>query len=396
MSSVKNGDKPLLLVFPMDMAGHYLRCLELCKRLKDTIQIKFASSTKYGKYIAASGFETFNVKNFNAEKVTDAASRFDFSWITRTILENILDSQIEAIEKNKPDLVLGDTSFPLKMAAEKTGITFVSLVNGYMTKYYKLVRRAPHNHPAYKYSEKIPEAIFERLTRKIEHRAFRKIHEPFRKIRKDRELSPQHYFPDELEGDFNLICDLPEFFPQKALPATYEFIGPLYFTDLEREEEILNFLGDHHPNILVNMGSTGSRIKESFFNHPVFEKYKIVVSEDDNSSLSGSNIICKPFINNLAIMNQIDLVVCHGGNGSIYQALSHGIPVLCFPDNFEQEWNAQRVEELGLGVLVKNENPIEVAKLMDFWRARQKRPYFCSDKRKNNVFHGKVHKPKLL
>jgi UDP:flavonoid glycosyltransferase YjiC (YdhE family) len=30
---------------------------------------------------------------------------------------------------------------------------------------------------------------------------------------------------------------------------------------------------------------------------------------------------------------------------------------LCFPDNFEQEWNAQRVEELGLGVLVKKRGP---------------------------------------
>jgi hypothetical protein len=67
------------------------------------------------------------------------------------------------------------------------------------------------------------------------------------------DASPQNYFLDELEGDFNMICDLPELFPQTALPSNYDFIGPLYYTGLESEDEIIDFLGDHHPNILVNM-----------------------------------------------------------------------------------------------------------------------------------------------
>ena len=47
-----------------------------------------------------------------------------------------------------------------------------------------------------------------------------------------------------------------------------------------------------------------------------------------------------------------DVVVCHGGNGTIYQALSNGAPVIGLPEFHDQEFNMQRVEALGLGVKV--------------------------------------------
>lgn len=364
-------EKPLLLVFMWDAAGHYLRCLELAKRLNDTFQIKFAYSSRYEKYIEEAGFKTFDVMNFNIDEVNNKISRVNYSWIKQTTLEDLLYSHIEAIEKYRPDIVLGDESFPLKMAAEKTKTRFVSLINGCHTKYYKLVRAIPQAHWGKKFEKLFPVKIWERIYQTGENYMLRKVHTPFRRIRKELGLSPQNYLYDEFEGDINLICDLPELFPQKEeLPVNYHFIGPLYYKGHESEEEILNFLGDHHPNILVSMGSTSLHNTENLFNNPVFKKYKIVIAS--NKNMAGSNILNKPFINNIAIMNKIDLAICHGGNGTIYQALSHRVPVLCITSNVDQEWNAQRIDKLGLGALVKNENPEKIAKLIDLWIERAK------------------------
>jgi len=206
-----NKKKKSLMVFPLDIAAHYLRCLELCKKLEDQFEISFACSQKYDGFVKKSGYETFKVENFNREEITSAASSFDFSWLNLSTLESIVSSQIEAIKNYEPSIVLGDAAFTLKMAAEKTNVPFISLLNGYMTKYCKATRKVSPNHPGYPYSKTMPKNVFEKISRVIERAMFRKIHAPFRKVRKKLKLSRLHYFLEELEGDYNLICDLPSF-----------------------------------------------------------------------------------------------------------------------------------------------------------------------------------------
>ena len=50
------------------------------------------------------------------------------------------------------------------------------------------------------------------------------------------------------------------------------------------------------------------------------------------------------------IMAMSDVVVCHGGNGTIYQAMSKGVPIVGIPTLHDQEFNMDRVEDLGIGI----------------------------------------------
>jgi len=193
-------------------------------------------------------------------------------------IERIVNSQIKAVADYEPSVVMGDAAFTLKMAAEKVGVPFVSLVNGYMTPCCGVTRKVSPSHFAYPYSKTIPPRVFEALTRKIEHMVFRKVHAPFRRLRKKLGLSRRSYLLQELEGDFNLICDLPRFFPQEGLPANFDFVGPLFYRGDEEEVEIRRFLGDHHPAILVSTGSTGNSKMLDFFADPLFKDFRIVVS----------------------------------------------------------------------------------------------------------------------
>jgi UDP:flavonoid glycosyltransferase YjiC (YdhE family) len=179
-----NSEKQTLMVFPLDLAAHYLRCLELCKKLRAQFKIFFTYSPKYDRFVKKYGFETFRVANFNSEEISAAASSFDFSWLNFGTIEFISASQIAAIEEHKPSLVLGDTAFTLQMAAEKTNVPYVSLLNGYMTKYCTITRKLSPSHPGYPYSKTMPKRVFERLTRVIEHAMLEKVHAPFRRVRK--------------------------------------------------------------------------------------------------------------------------------------------------------------------------------------------------------------------
>ena len=387
-------EKRLLMVFPLDMAAHYLRSLELCKRLRDQFQIVFAYSPTYQKFIDKCGFKTFKVENFDSGEVQNSASGFDFSWLNLPNVERVVDSQIKAIEENRPSLVLGDAAFTLKMATEKTDVPYVSLLNGYMTMHYSITRKVSPSHFAYPYSKKMPARVFDGLTRRIEHRMFKKIHAPFRSARRKLKLSKRSYFLQELEGNFNLICDLPSLFPQKKLPANYEFAGPLFYHGDEKEKEILHFLGNHHPNILVSTGSTGISESLNILRDPIFKDFRIIFSGKGYNTINGQNIISKPFVNNLSIMNKIDILICHGGNGTIYQALSHGIPPLCFPANFEQEWNVQRVTEMNLGArLDRSLNASETREVVDTWIERRSDQIFGEIQESIKAF---VDKPIIL
>jgi UDP:flavonoid glycosyltransferase YjiC (YdhE family) len=42
-------------------------------------------------------------------------------------------------------------------------------------------------------------------------------------------------------------------------------------------------------------------------------------------------------------------MITHGGRGSIYSALNHGVPIVGIPNQGEQEWNLDAVERHGLG-----------------------------------------------
>jgi UDP:flavonoid glycosyltransferase YjiC (YdhE family) len=53
-----------------------------------------------------------------------------------------------------------------------------------------------------------------------------------------------------------------------------------------------------------------------------------------------------------ALMPHLDLVVSHGGSGTLIAALAHGLPQVVVPIWADQPENAQRVADLGAGIMI--------------------------------------------
>jgi MGT family glycosyltransferase len=49
------------------------------------------------------------------------------------------------------------------------------------------------------------------------------------------------------------------------------------------------------------------------------------------------------------VLPRCDLVVCHGGSGTVIAALAHGLPLVIVPMAADQPHNAARCEALGVG-----------------------------------------------
>jgi UDP:flavonoid glycosyltransferase YjiC (YdhE family) len=370
-------EKPLLLVFPYDVMAHYLRCLMLAKHLQLYYNIKFLHSSRYHSFVLEAGFDTFECAALDAEKVQRSVQSFDFSWLNESDLSYIYKKQVEVIGKLKPQAVLGDMSPTLKMAAEKTGTHYLSLINGYMSKHYAYVRRMPKSYPLYKLFNLLPPSLFSFFTNVGEHMYFHDIHRPFSKIRKRAGLSIKHSYMQELEGDTNLLCDLQELFPQRDLPSNYYLIPPLFHKLDDNENGAIRRLDARKKTLYVSMGSTGNWNDVSFLNHSTYEKFNIVTAGNSGNVIHGSNVFSYPFINSARLFNITDIVICHGGNGTFYQALSFGIPVLCKTSHLEQGYNVDGLERLQLGKSIDDVcSPDDLLEVIEEWIQKKDAPQF--------------------
>ena len=78
-------------------------------------------------------------------------------------------------------------------------------------------------------------------------------------------------------------------------------------------------------------------------------------------------VFLEPFVNTAKLLPHCDMVCCHGGNGTLYQALHHGLPCVVVATHAEQHFGGKRVRELGLGVslTLKEVRRSGVIKLLD-------------------------------
>jgi MGT family glycosyltransferase len=81
-------------------------------------------------------------------------------------------------------------------------------------------------------------------------------------------------------------------------------------------------------------------------------RHRYIVSKGPQADLYGlaDNMVGAEFLPQPAVLPKVDLVITHGGNNTVTESWRFGKPMVVLPVFWDQYDNAQRVDELGLGV----------------------------------------------
>jgi MGT family glycosyltransferase len=356
--------KPKILVMADgNFLAHVSRVLEIGKVLRDTYgyDLVYAGSGTFIKLAREAGFHTDALFTVPAETTLTLAKRaglVSYGWWA-DIVNRSIDSDLAAIDRQEPDLVIADMRWTAGISARYLGIPYVSVTNAAWTNFYTPRLRAIDDHFltrlfGYRGADFVlPFFKYLGLTYwSLPFRAWQKRNGGGSDLIKN--------LFDIIEGDLTLLADCPSYFPTANLPETYHYVGPILWEPVMPTPEWVLELDPDRPTIYVTMGSTGNAkffcsAMEAFGD----TDFQVVMTTGNLKVALPTpprNFYIVKFAPGLPILQRSAVTINHAGNGSVYQALTAGVPVIAIPTHVDQALNAQRVEALGVGVKLREKN----------------------------------------
>ncbi len=377
--------KTILAMPDGNFLAHVSRLFELAKALREKgYRVIFASSGEYLKIPADAGFTVIpDVYTPSPERIMDVCRKGMVNFYDDDILKKSFDADLKIFEEIKPDLVIGDFRLSLSTSCEYCSIPLAITINGAWTNYYA-INFQPPEHGA------ITRLLGKRLAKPILPWLVDAVvaisRKPYNKLRKQLGLNPRKNLWDIMKGDLNLITDLPEYAPTEELPENFHYIGPMIWEPSMPLPEWTHSLDPEKFTIYVTMGSTG----DAHMFHQLVDifkdtNYQCIVTVANITEIHNipHNFFVEKFLPGGKLMEEcsIDLVICHGGNGTIYQAISKGIPLIGIPTMPDQDINLTRVEDLGIGIAVTHLN-FKTSLLLDAIEEIRTNPQYRENARK--------------
>lgn len=353
--SVSRSRRRAVLFCDGGFLAHATRVLAVGQALhRQGFDVVFCAEGSYTRLMREAGFAVRPVFTVDREVTLRLARRAglcDLRWWRETATKSV-ESDMEAITELQPDVVLGDMRLSLSTSAAALGVPMVGLTNGAWTSRFAEEIQVPEGHITERLlGQRISRALFPRLKRVILWYWAR----GFDPIRKRLGLKPLDSMYQLIEGDITLLADLPEYFPvHDSSPADFRYIGPVLFKAALPRPIWLPRLSRQKKTLYFTMGSTGDT---HFFSEAVRvfggTDYQVLITTAGlpvEMFRKYDNVFVEELADGDSLMSVSDVTITHGGNGTVYQALSQGVPVLGIPTFFDQEVNLQRVEALGAGL----------------------------------------------
>ena len=344
--------KKRILVMPDgNWLSHTSRPFEIAKLLRQMgHEVIFASNGDYMKLPREAGFSVLPITTIAPDRVLACSRNGRVNWYDYSLIEECVTAELELFKQLQPDMVLTDFRLPLSTSCEIAGIPLAVVLNAAWTNHYTVRVNAPEHL-----------AVTRLLGRQLTNLIVPWVKDfivtvdarPFNRFRRQHGLEPRGNIWDVWRGDLNLMVDIPEYGPTANLPPNFHYIGPIVWEPNTAVPDWLDTLDSDRPTIYFSMGSTGyARFFEQAIEIFGDTKYQCLMTTAGLVNLSNvpTNFFVVDYAPGSKLMAKSDLVVCHGGNGTIYQAMQHGVPIIGIPTMHDQEFNLDRVEDLGIGI----------------------------------------------
>ena len=169
-------------------------------------------------------------------------------------------------------------------------------------------------------------------------------------------LPPVSRAEDLLDGDLLLVPSIPSLDPLPQGAERTRYVGPLVRRDGGGGEvpAEMDIGSDHRPFIYVTVGG-GSESVRGVELLPLWEEafagtgWEVVVSTGGRPTgkVTGRAVRVFPWVPGPAMVSRADLVLFHGGYGTMMETVRAGVPSVVVPFHAEQEANGRRLQQNG-------------------------------------------------
>lgn len=140
----------------------------------------------------------------------------------------------------------------------------------------------------------------------------------------------------------------------------YAFVGPSIrkFTSAQTDKNDRN-------TVYISLGTVLNQNRHFYqycikaFGNTDYDVLMVVGKKTDIPSLGNvpENFTVKKFVDQISILQAADVFISHSGMNSVSESLYFGVPMVLFPQHSEQRMVANRVDELGAGLILKGSKP---------------------------------------
>jgi UDP:flavonoid glycosyltransferase YjiC (YdhE family) len=345
-------DRPMkFLIFPLGyVLAHVGRTVEIAKELRaQGHEVVFAGEDPSHprsrlSHIVKAGFPVVHVKEPMWYRAWDrfhnygaVAGVYDFftsqKWAP---LDVILEDIIRVCQEQKPDMIIGDSSIGVSTAGHILGIPAAGVLNAYNTHFFR------------------PWSFYRGLIRAWDWLFLSRI-----RGRVYRRHGVKQVDAINLLRSITLLSpDLPEFHkPHGGHFPNWHPVGPILSEPPAPLPDWYEELTDGTPNVYITMGSTGlldpllRRIYGTFSKLP----FRFIVTtggqaEEGTMAMAPDNFRFATYAPGSKLLQHSTAMIFHGGNGSMYQALSEGVPMVALPSHLEQQVCVSIMRKEGFGI----------------------------------------------
>lgn len=358
-----NLQEKTVIFFPIEAGlAHITRSLSVAQELiKKKYKVFFALSKRKQFLIKDKNIEVIEIGEFFSDEQSVKKIK-DPNYIYPFVLE-----EIEILKKYKPDLVVVDFRLSALLSSKVLNIPVVFIINS----------------DGLPFDTYLPNLGIPKFLQSLINPFFHFVIANFKAQYLDALVKVGQMLKLEIKKNdlFDVTYIIPE--PRDYLPSTnnkynINYVGPIWWDGFEGFKP--DWLGSIKPDgrtIYLTFGGTGYDPKKllSLSELLVKQGYRVIVSSsnivDSKEFKPLDNLYVEKFLPGFDICKRVDLVVCHGGIGTMTQALISGKPIVAVPFNPDQYLHSFRFRELNLAKCVLNLNILNLAQLD--WESYQKR-----------------------
>ena len=310
--------------------------------------------------------ESDPLRDWDTRTSIEAAARVRDKLIFGTA-QAYYDDAMAAIEAVKPDVVVTDyLLLGAYVAAERARLPLAALVH---TVYPLPAPGMPPYGMGFQPARGVPgrmrDAVFARIFKRFYNARLKELNH----VRTGAGLQPlSSAFQQFYAADRLLVLTSQAFdFPANGLPANVRYVGPqLDDPSWAQPWTAPEALDPHRPLVLVSLSTTYQRQEDvlrrviaALADLPVQGLVTLGPALKKQDFALPPNVTAEAYIPHVRVCPRADVVVTHGGLGTITTALAYGKPLVCIPMGRDQGDNAARVTYRAAGVMCSSKASAE-------------------------------------